>query len=706
MTEPGVPEGTQGQPKLASRLELLAPAGDFAALEAALEAGAGAVYFGLKHLNARRGAKNFSQQEFARAVQMAHDRRARAYLTLNIDLTDRELGQAARMLQWARQAKADAVLVRDPALLALRPEFPELEFHFSTQSCMANSAEVAAAGQLGADRVVLAREMTLSEIAAASKVPRVKTEVFAQGALCFCVSGRCLLSSWVGGRSGNRGTCTSPCRVPWTVQGQAAGTPLSMQDLVTIHRLEELHKAGASALKIEGRLKTASWVRQAVGLYRRALEGEPGQQLLGAAEELAAYTGRASTCGYLDGQRDRLTGMAAGRAAAADSAGGAANSRPPSESQREQTPEVPTYELQIDIDKRVVCRLTCGGRRTEWSMPKTVVRRPHKAVAVAEVFRRLDSGAIHEFRLGRRATSDPTFLLVPRAVNALIDRIGAAVLQARRRPDELVRVQLPEPVRRLLEKGGPCPANRLALGGQPDRVRLEAAGLGRFLRQVRPGAVIVEGLSAGSLQKALAAARGVPLVVALPQVFFEDEIPAIRSLLRACKQVHLPVEVNSWGGWWLARQAGLRIESGPGLPVLNSLAARVLAGLGVRCVTASVEADRRQLEELTARCGVPCSLVVFGRPPLVTTRVHLPDQQVGKLFEDRRGLRMVARRERGLCVFRPLEPFDLRNCANDRIQAAHLVVDLVGSDDPVGEWFDVPAPGQERFRFNYDRRLV
>ena len=124
------------------------------------------------------------------------------------------------MLELARQSHADAVLVRDPALLLLRAEYPEIEFHFSTQTCMTNSADVAAAGKLGANRVVLAREMTLAEIAAASAVPGVETEVFVQGALCFSVSGRCLLSSWAGGRSGNRGTCTSPCRVPGGKRGQ------------------------------------------------------------------------------------------------------------------------------------------------------------------------------------------------------------------------------------------------------------------------------------------------------------------------------------------------------------------------------------------------------------------------------------------------------------------------------------------------------
>jgi len=710
------------------QLELLAPAGDLASLEAALEAGAGAVYFGLKTLNARRGAENFDQEEFVRAVQAAHARGARAYLTLNIDLTERELGQAARILELARQTGADAVLVRDPALLALRPECPELEFHFSTQTCMANSADVAAAGQLGARRVVLARELTLAEIAAASAVPGVQTEVFCQGALCFCVSGRCLLSSWAGGRSGNRGTCTSPCRVPWEVEGQPAGTPLSMRDLSTIHRLDDLRKAGVWSLKIEGRLKTAAWVGQAVSLYRRALAGEDPRELAEAAEALGAYTGRESTCAYLDAQRDRLTGLAAGRAPAAEEECGTAAcatavAQPPSAvpqgqpqaqaqpgaavPQEEPVPDGPTYDLEINVEARgIVCRCSCAGFSADWTLPKTVIHRRHKAVSVEDLFARLDAETVARHTLGRRATSDPAFLLVPRAANAMIDEIGAVIRRACKKSDELVRIELPGAVRDLLEKDEPSGANRRALGDDPDRARLELRSLGSLVRSARPEGVIVEGLTVASLKKAIAVSSGVPLVVALPPVFFEDEIPAIRSLLRAAKQARLTVEVNSWGGWLLAKQSGVRMESGPGLPVLNSMAARVLKGLGLRSVTASIEADRRQLEDLTAHSPAPLTIVVFGRPPLATTRVRLPSDQIGKVFEDRRGVRIVPGLERGLCVFRPIEPFDLRNCANDRIRAAHLVVDLVGSDDPLGDWFDVPLPKDRRFRFNYDRSLV
>jgi hypothetical protein len=218
--------------------------------------------------------------------------------------------------------------------------------------------------------------------------------------------------------------------------------------------------------------------------------------------------------------------------------------------------------------------------------------------------------------------------------------------------------------------------------------------------------VIVEGPNGQLLERIAATVRRVQVVAALPQVFFESEIPAVKKLLRFCAQANLSIEVNSWGGWWLAREAGVRMESGPGLPVLNALAARRLREAGIECVTLSVEADRRQLEDVSVCCPVPCSLVVFGRPPLLTTRVEMARERLsGKVLEDRRGVRLTARPERGLWVFRPVEPFDLRATENERIRARHLVVDLVGSADPLGDWFEVPFDNKRTFRFNYDRSL-
>ena len=738
--------------------ELLAPAGDMTALQAALVAGADAVYLGLTTLNARRRARNFSPDEFREAVAAAHARGVRVYLTLNIDIAERELGQAARSLELARQCSVDGVLIRDPALIALRPEFPELEFHFSTQTCLANSADVAAARELGAARVVLARELTLAEIAAASAVPGIGTEVFVQGALCFCVSGRCLLSSWVGGRSGNRGSCTSPCRVPWTVDEQPSGTPFSMRDLGTVHRLDDLRSAGVAALKIEGRLKTADWVRQAVDLYRRGLDGELVDPRTPQSAGLGAYTGRLLTSGYLDGQRDELTGVAGrearkplpppdpGGLAASGSDAPAAQAlgphgtlpQPPGdendaglfppaccgdsesdsemESERLADDRPPaagsgkkewTYDLELlTAGKSIECRCQCRSITETWTMPKTVIRRQHKAVSLDHLLRYLTNSPQAGCELGQGATDDPKFLLVPRGRNALIDRITKVIQRARKVRPPALDIELPASVSAILEKGEPHPANRRWLGGDADRVRLEAEAVEPFLEAIRPDAVIVEGLAAESVRSVQRACRRVPLIVALPQVFFEDDIPVLQELLRQCLRLRVAVEVNSWGGWRLGKAAGVRMEGGPGLAVLNSLAARRLVHCGLECVTLSLEGDRKQWEELTAGCSASTSLVVFGRPPLLTTRAQFPERIAGAVFEDRRGVRLLPRLERGLWVFRPQQPFDLRGCNNERIRVRHLVIDLVGSPDPQAEWRDQRPRTPQKFRFNYDRELA
>jgi collagenase-like PrtC family protease len=707
-------------------LELLAPAGEELSLLAALEAGADAVYLGLKSLNARRKAKNFTPEEFAEAVKAAHARGAKVYLTLNTDLAQREIGNAARILELARQCGTDAVLVRDPALLALKPEFPDLPFHFSTQTCMINSADVAAAAALGASRVVLAREMTVQEIAAASAVPGIETEVFVQGALCFSVSGRCLISSWIGGHSGNRGGCTSPCRVPWTVHGEPAGTPLSMLDLAAILRIDELRDAGVTALKIEGRLKKADWVGRAVALYRRAIAGEKGEHLLVEAAALGAYTGRGMTSGYLDGNRENLTGVA-GRASLPSPIGREAGGEgqgegddieehdyeeseapeEPQSSDSDESDSFPTYRLEFHLEaKGILCRCTCEGRTEEWRIPQTVVHRPKKAVSIAAFFDRLSSGVLDGYQLGERMAFDEEFLFVPRAINGLIEQIAGVIRRAQKSAGEIVRIELPPKVREILAVEEPHGANRFPLGYKPDRVRLEFKQAAAFLKQVQPKAAIFEGLTSGMLQRMLDWRDGVTTIVALPSIFFEEEVKEIERLVEACTKARVTVEVNSWGGWQLAKNAGAAMEAGPGLAVLNSLAAKLLGNLGMKSVTISPEADRKQIEDITACCAVPCSLTIFGRPPLLSTRVKMPENMLGEVLADRRGANLIPRRERGLTVFRPAEPFDLRGLKNEKIRVAHLVVDLVGSNDPLGDWYATPTEEDQPLRFNYDRSLA
>ncbi len=700
---PSVDAMWQGSSTGQRRIELLAPAGDLPSLGAALDAGADAVYLGLTVLNARRRARNFDQNELPEAVKAIHERGARAYLTLNIDLRERDLLQAARALHLASTSGVDGVLIRDPAMLAFQSEFPDMEFHFSTQTCMASSADVAAAAKLGATRVVLARELSLSEIEAASSRKGIETEVFVQGALCFCVSGRCLMSSWAGGRSGNRGMCTSPCRVPWSLEATAADTPFSMHDLTAIDRVEQLRKAGVAAIKIEGRMKTADWVSRAVDVYRRALDGEDVDRDSNDIVELGAYTGRAMTSGYLDGQRDDLTG-AAGRERRARSV---PEGEPPAAGEAGTRVDMTTFELEVVTQSKRL-EFTCRyvGEADQWSVPKTVVKRKHRAITIGQFLDWLALQSMQGCQLRQCATDDPEFMMVPRRVNELISHINKFLQHRQKVHKRLEKTAIPDSVSDILEGYTRSPSNQTTMGRPPNRVRLGVDAVESFLSHIRPDGVIVEGVTADRLKSIRAACGRVPLVVALPPVFFEDEIKDVKRLLRQCSRMGVTVEVNNWGGWHLAKRAGVRMEGGPHLAVLNSLAARVLGNHGMQSVTLSVEADRHQLQHVTAECPVPCSLVVYGRPVLMITRVEMPDGYEGETLVDRRDVRVVSTRENGLWVLRPVEPFDLRDEKNDRICVKHQVVDLVASPDPIREWSSPRSRRQDRFRFNYDRRLA
>jgi len=730
-------------------MELLAPAGDWDCLQAAVRAGADAVYFGFSHLNARRRAKNFTEAEVQQAVQFLHQHGRRAYLTLNIDLATRELGLAMQMLRSAAEAGFDAVLVRDPALLAVRQAFPTLEFHFSTQTCMANSADVAAAQQLGAQRVVLAREMSLEEIAAASQVPGIQTEVFAQGALCFSVSGRCLMSSWVGGRSGNRGLCASPCRVPWTVNAQPAGHPLSMHDLCTLDWLDRLQAAGVAALKIEGRLKSPAWVEQAVRIYRLALEGQPLEPLKLQAQRLTDYTGRDLTDGYLAGQRQGLTGQNRGRqplsaslstesndldilpeiSAGSEASFGQAvlaeliqdamtseGSGPPvANGLTDQAAETSSNVsgsglgfrfLLSSAGPRISCHLWVEQQEFCWQYPKSVIHRAHKAVSAGTLCAELEGSWIQGVLAESATTDDPEFLLVRRTANAIVDRISAELGRWRRAAVRPVPLCLPAQSLVSEEELVPASVNIRTLGDPPNCVRLHKDDLPEFLRLQAPVRLILEGVAPEDVGWIVQACRKERPVVALPAVCFEGDLPWVRQLVAECKKARLAVEVNSWGAWWMARHAGIAFEAGPGLGVLNPLAAAMLRKLGARTVTASLEADRRQLEDLCAAAPVGLSVYVFGRPPLAISRVELPAEYEGQVFEDRRGLRMIARRERDLWVFRPETPFDWRRLRNQRIRVKNLVVDLVASPDPATEWLHTSGrSARQTWEFNYHRTL-
>ena len=252
--------------------ELLSPAGDMAALRAAVDCGANAVYLGYKAFGARASAVNFDAGALAQAVEYAHLYHVRVHVTVNTLVKEREIPDVLDALTQIQAAGADAVIVQDMGVAALvRFRFPGLELHASTQMAVCNASGALEARALGFQRVVLARECGLDDVRRVVATG-VETEVFAHGALCTAVSGRCLMSSMSGGRSGNRGRCAQPCRQCFRLSDEWSGPLLSLRDLCLLDDLPALCDAGVASFKLEGRLKSAEYVAVVTSVYRKALD--------------------------------------------------------------------------------------------------------------------------------------------------------------------------------------------------------------------------------------------------------------------------------------------------------------------------------------------------------------------------------------------------------------------------------------------------
>lgn len=302
--------------------ELLAPAGNEACLHAAVQAGADAVYLGLDSLNARRGADNFTLETLGQACDYAHLRGVRVYVAMNTVVLQSEFARAMETARQAYRAGADAFIVQDLGLASeLVRTLPQARLHISTQMNIHNAAGVQACAELGAARITLARELSLAEVTVLADVARelgMEVETFAHGALCVCYSGQCLMSSLIGGRSANRGTCAQACRLPYELRNVALARKLpqpgehllSPQDLCAIDLLPDLARAGVASFKVEGRMKSPEYVFAVVSAYRSQLDrmaADDGQGSPKATDEermrLSEAFSRGFTTAYLERKR-------------------------------------------------------------------------------------------------------------------------------------------------------------------------------------------------------------------------------------------------------------------------------------------------------------------------------------------------------------------------------------------------------------------
>lgn len=296
-----------------NKIELLAPAGSFDALRAAVEAGANAVYLAGESFGARAYAENFTRETLPDAVKYAHLKNVAVHITTNTILADDELDKFADYIKFLRKANVDAFLIQDLGVAEIAKQIaPEIPLHASTQMTIHNLEGVLQLEKLGFTRAVLSRELSLTEIEHIAKNSPLEIEIFMHGALCVCYSGQCLMSSLIGGRSGNRGRCAQPCRLPYTLVDEnnfevlknAGEYLLSPKDLNTLDLLPQIVSSGVTSLKIEGRMKRAEYVATVVKVYRAALDRIFADKNFSATPEeqrqLAQIFNRDFTTAYLE----------------------------------------------------------------------------------------------------------------------------------------------------------------------------------------------------------------------------------------------------------------------------------------------------------------------------------------------------------------------------------------------------------------------
>ena len=601
-------------------LEPLAPAGSPEAVTAAVQAGADAVYLGYGSFNARRNAKNFSEEEFAAAVSYCHLRGAKVYLTLNTLVTDRELPQAAQLARRASELGADAVLVQDLGVARmLRQTVPDLPLHASTQMTLHSLDGVKAAADLGMTRVVLARELGREEIAYICRSSPIEIEVFVHGALCMCYSGQCFFSSVVGGRSGNRGLCAQPCRLKYGWDGRAREYPLSLKDLSLAGHLRELEEMGVACAKIEGRMKRPEYVAVVTAIYARAIrEGRDP-----TAEELEQLRLAFSRQGFTDGYFTNRTGPEM------------FGVREKEEEPRELFQRARELYLKEE-PRRAPVKLYAMVRRGEPAQVAAEDAEGRVAAVSGPVPEEAEHVALTREKVEGQISRTGGTPFSCESARAYVEEglsLPLSALNALRRQalQELADRRLELPRRRQEEFH---PGVRYENRRQPPvltvSVRL-AEQVTRELCALKPALLYLpaEEGAAHPEKVELALSMGVPVAAALPRVMFDRERDTVLDQLLRLRELGVTEALaGGWGMLPLARELGFTLRGDYGLGVYNSQTLKELKRLGFASATASFELKLAQIRDISK--PVDIEMLVYGRLSLMLTQNCLIRTHTGR----------------------------------------------------------------------------
>jgi len=588
-------------------LELLSPAGSPEAVVAAVQSGADAIYLGLGSFNARRGAKNFSDQEFLDSVKYCHERGCRVYVTLNTLASDREMEEVAEMGRFISEAGADAVLVQDLGVAkVLRAACPDLPLHASTQMSVHNLGGVHAAAQMGITRVVLARELTLDQIAIIASRSPIEVEVFVHGALCFCHSGQCYMSALIGRRSGNRGMCAQPCRLQYSMGRRMGDYPMSLKDNCLVDYLEALDKAGVACVKIEGRMKRPEYTAIVTEICARAMREGKSPSEADYEKLTAAFSRDGFTDGYLTGKKEDMFGVRS----------------EPDKSVNKLFSE--TRKLYANSEERRVgidfCAIVRAGQNAKLLAQD---ENGNRAIVDGPRVAKAEKAALTE-----QAVRDQLYKTggTPFRCNQVICQIDSGVFLSAAALNHMRR----EAIAQILEKRGTPPARRhgalppMPRGQQAEKTLINVQVM--KAEQLTPELAELDIANVYIPLEALGEApdlepfkaKGINIVAVLPRIITDTEVPKVREMLEALPVLGInEVLLGNIGHIALAKQCGLGVRGDFGLNTFNSHSLSVLAAAGLLSATASFELRMAQVRDMAK--SIPTELIVYGRLPLMVS---------------------------------------------------------------------------------------
>lgn len=613
-----------------STLEILAPAGGPEALEAAVRAGADAVYLGADRFSARTSAHNFDRGQLRAAVEYCHLCKTAVHLACNTLVHDDEISGAMELIGYACEIGVDALIMQDPGLIRLvRQAAPKMAIHGSTQLSIHTRRGVEYLHSLGLTRAVLSRELSYKEICEIAKDCPIELEVFVHGALCMSVSGQCYFSAMLGSRSGNRGACAQPCRLPFSVKN-GTGHDLSLKDLSIIEHLRELENIGIASAKIEGRMKRPEYVAAAVSACRESLDNgfvsEKTQNMLGSVFSRSGFTD-----GYYEGKTGReMFGVRSKEnvEAADQKVFGEIHSLYKNE--RRHIPVDFTLELKENSDS-ILKAIDCDGNTAcvTGAVPEKALKAP------------LD-GARAEKSIAK--TGGTPFLF--RSLECRIDSgltLPASALNS-------LRSECLEQLSEKRKAVRPVPFTYSAEISTKGRVQsIPQTYRARFPDDDIPDEFldseliyVPSSLSSDKLEKLLS--RGFAVAVEPPRGMFGIEKIIEKDLKRAQKLGINEVLANNLSVVEIARKTGMDIHGGFGLNITNTSSLLWAESEGFLDVEVSFELTLEQISRLGGR--IPLGIISAGRLPLMLTR-NCPAQNDGRdckncrkapLLRDRKGI--------------------------------------------------------------------